>query len=112
MEFKKIGLILGLITGIATVSGLIYTGITKVNTKVIQIDNNTVNIDTLKASVEFDKLCKLYKKALSDYYYWEEECNKTKTRKACKQSDETKRRLERLEKQIEKAEKETGEICG
>lgn len=112
MDLKKISVIIGLVIGLTTVSGIIYKGVATVNAKATQIDTNTESIGSLKASVEFDKLCKLYKKALSDYYYWDEECTKTKTRKACEKADEAKRRLDRLEKQIEKAEKETGEVCG
>lgn len=112
MELKKYQIILGIIIGSTTVAGLGYKSVTSVHSKVTQINTNTEDIKSLEASVELDKLCELYRKALSDYYYWDAECKRTGNQKACEQADKAKRRVDRLEKQIADKEKETGEQCG
>lgn len=103
MDFKKISTI---VTLVVLLSGGAYKGITSVNTTVSQINENTDNIIVLSGDVKLNRLRELHRKALSDYYHWKSECQRTGNTNSCRERDKAKKRVNNLEKQIEELERE------
>jgi len=103
-NLKNISILIGLI---ATLGGAGYHGVVKYQ----QIGENTADIRMVEAKDKLDKLCALHRKALADWFHWKAECEKTQNTDACRLAEEAKRRVDRLEKQIQKLEEETGETC-
>lgn len=86
---------------VLSISGLVYKGITKVQ----QVNENTSSIVELSEDVRLNRLKRLHRQALSDYYYWKTECKKNQSVASCRSRDDSFKRVQNLEKQIEDIER-------
>lgn len=101
-DMKTVSVVVGLVL---TLSGVIYKSVTAVNATVQQVESNTENILTLAEDVKLNRLKRLHRQALSDYYYWDAQCKKSHTNNDCRERDRAKLRVKNLEQQIEELEK-------
>lgn len=119
MDVKTISVIVGLVLTILTagykaknyVDSKVETVITKIDevktTYTTKEDSDDAH-DRINKRLTLQELRALHRKALADYYYWDDQCKATHRTSDCRRRDEAHKRVKSLEEQIEELEKAGG----